>query len=141
MEHIKKKNIFIRTWDGIWSLFLQGLFTLLPIALTFSLFNITIKILRRWLEPIQKWVPGYFEGVPYAEFFLVLIAIFLIGLILRFFVMHPLVHFLENAIVARIPIVRPIYFGLKQLIGAFTVQDQMTFKHVALVEFPNQGVY
>jgi uncharacterized membrane protein len=140
MEY-KKKNILIKIWDGIWALFLQGLFTLLPIAVTIALFSVSIRILRRWLEPIQKWVPGYFEDIPYAEFILAIITIFLIGAILRFFVMAPLVQFLENAIVARIPIVRPIYFGLKQLIGAFTVQDQITFKHVVLVEFPHKGIY
>ncbi len=141
MERPKKKNIIIRFWDGIWALFLQGLFTLLPIALTISLFSVSIKILRRWLEPVQKWVPEYFQDLPYAEFLLAVIAIFLIGFILRFFVMAPLIHFLENAIVARIPMVRPIYFGLKQLITAFTIQDQITFKHVVLVEFPHKGIY
>ena len=141
MEQPKKKNIFVRFWDGIWALFLQGLFTLLPIAITIALFNLSAKILRRWLEPVQKWVPEYFQDLPYAEFILAILAIFLIGVILRFFVMQPLIHFLENAIVARIPMVRPIYFGLKQLISAFTVQDQITFKHVVLVEFPHKGIY
>ena len=141
MEQPKKKNILVRLWDGIWALFLQGLFTLLPIAITIALFNLSAKILRRWLEPVQKWVPGYFEDIPYAEFLLAIIAIFLIGVFIRFFVMGPLVHFIENAIVARIPMVRPVYFGLKQLIGAFTVQDQITFKHVVLVEFPHKGIY
>lgn len=141
MNKPKKKNIILRLWDGIWALFLQGLFTLLPIAVTISLFNLSAKILRRWLEPVQKWVPEYFQDLPYAEFLLAIIAIFLIGVILRFFVMAPLVHFIEDAIVARIPMVRPIYFGLKQLIGAFTMHDQITFKHVVLVEFPHEGIY
>ncbi len=141
IDNRKKRNIIVRLWDGIWSLFLQGLFTLLPIALTISLFNLTVKILRRWLHPMQELVPEYFKDIPYSELILSILAVFAIGLILRFFVMQPLVNFIENALVARIPLVRPIYFGLKQLIGAFTMQDELTFKHVVLVEFPNKGVY
>ncbi len=137
----KKKNIITRIWDQLWSFFLHGLFTLLPIALTVSLFTLFFKILRRWVEPAQKWVPEVLQDIPYSEFLLVILAIFVIGAILRFFLLHPFIRFLENTIVARIPIVRPIYFGLKQLIGAFTIQDQMTFKRVVLVEFPRKGIY
>ena len=44
-------------------------------------------------------------------------------------------------ILFKVPLVRPIYSGIKQLIHAFSIQDKITFKKVVLVEFPRTGIY
>ena len=36
---------------------------------------------------------------------------------------------------------RPIYGGIKQLVQAFNPHDNVSFKHVVLVEFPRKGIY
>lgn len=35
----------------------------------------------------------------------------------------------------------PIYSGIKQLVQAFTVPEQLTFKKVVLIEFPRKDLY
>lgn len=131
-------NSGIRFASGI---FLSGLFTLLPIILTLSLFSTSFKLLKSWLEPIQYAMTGTFlDTIPHAEFIIAIATILLIGTILRIFLFRSIVHGFERAL-ARIPLIRPIYTGLKQLVNAFSLQDQASFKQVVIVEFPRKGIY
>ena len=81
-----------------------------------------------------------FQNLPYSEVLLVLLFIFAIGAILKYLLLHPIIHFLES-ILYKIPLVKPVYFGIKQLVHAFSSQDEGTFKQVVLVEFPRKGIY
>lgn len=122
------------------SIFLNGLFTLLPLALTVALFVFSFKLISGWIHPLQKLVPLSFRAYPHSEFILVLLFIFCVGAVLKYLLLHPLIHFFES-ILSKIPLVKTIYFGLKQLIHAFSAQDETTFKQVVLVEYPRAGVY
>jgi uncharacterized membrane protein len=125
----------------IWSLFLGGLITLLPLTLTVAVFHTSFKILAGWLAPIRAYVPEQIANlVPYAEIIGVILVIFLFGIILRVFVLHTVVHAIEDIII-KIPLIRPIYSGIRQLIQAFSIQDKITFKQVVLVEFPHPGIH
>ena len=126
--------------DGAWSLFLKGLLTLLPIALTLAIFNVSFKILKRWLAPLSHIQPPFITGLPFSEVIVALVVIFLVGIILDVFLLHWLVHAFEK-LISRIPLVRPIYAGIKQLVHAFNPQDKISFKQVVLVEFPRKGIY
>lgn len=136
----KKHTPFIRMLEGIWGLFLNGLFTILPITLTIGIFTFSWRIIKNWLEPIKRFKPAFLETFPHAELIIIILFIFLIGLFMRLFILHPLVHWVERFI-AKIPLVRPVYGGVKQLIGAFSSQDKLSFKKVVIVEFPRNGVY
>jgi uncharacterized membrane protein len=122
------------------SVFLNGLFTMLPLVLTVALFSFSFKLLKHWLEPITALTPDWLNVVPHGEIIVVVVAVFALGAILRSIILRQIVRTLE-AIVARIPLVRPVYFGLKQLVQAFSLQDTFTFKQVVLIEFPRQGVF
>ncbi len=124
----------------IWSIFLNGLLTLLPFTLTIALFTFSYRLLKGWLEPIKQLEPAYLQTIPNAEFILVIAIIFLTGLIIKLFLLEPLIHFIES-IFFKIPLMRPIYGGIKQLVQAFTVQDKVTFKKVVFVQFPRHGIY
>jgi uncharacterized membrane protein len=125
----------------IGSLFISGLFTILPLTITLIVLNGVVRFIARWLEPLNRFIEPTFLGqIPYAEVFLIFIAIIGIGLIYRIFIVRSLIHALD-ALFASIPIVSPIYSGVRQLIRAFNAQDGFTFKQVVLVEFPRKGVY
>lgn len=127
--------------DTLWLLFLQGLLTILPITLTIVLFHITFRLFATWVAPVRGLVPTTFlSTVPHAEIFIIIIAIFVLGIFLRLFVLHPIIHALE-ALIVQIPLVRPVYAGIKQLVQAFSLQDKITFKRVVLIEFPRKGIY
>ncbi len=140
MHAPKTLNILGKIFKSIWSLFLSGLITLLPITITFVIFNLTFTILRGWLEPIQQLRPAFFKAIPFSEFIIVIAAIFLVGILLKSFVFKPILHSIEG-LISRIPLVRPVYVGVKQLVHAFSPQDKQSFKKVVLVEFPRTGVY
>lgn len=129
-----------RVIDFIWTLFLQGLLTILPITLTLALFNLSFRFLKSWLEPIRQVCPPNLVCIPHAEIFLTIIIIVLIGTILKVFMLRSLVHAFE-AILLKVPIIRTVYRGIQQLVKAFNPQDQITFKEVVLLEFPKENVY
>lgn len=135
----------IMTWinkciDYIWSLFLSGLLTILPILLTLAIFNVSFKLLKSWLEPIAQFCPAYLICIPHVEIFVAIVIIFLIGTIIKLFMLRSLVHTLE-ALVLKLPIIRTVYRGVQQLVKAFNPQDQIIFKQVVFLEFPREGVY
>lgn len=124
----------------MWSLFLQGLLTILPIILTLALFNLSFRFLKSWLEPIHKLCPPYLTCIPHAEIFISIVIIFLIGTVIKVFMLRSLVHAIEG-IVLRVPIIRTVYSGIRQLVMAFNPQDKITFKEIVLIEFPKDNVF
>lgn len=128
---------------GTWTIFLNGLFTLLPLTLTIALFRFTFKLLKSWLQPVERLIERTFLiDIPHSEILIVLLFIFLVGLILHFFFLKQLIHAVEE-LIFRIPLVRPVYSGIKQLVAAFNLKedDKLTIKRVVLVEFPRTGIY
>lgn len=122
------------------TIFLTGLMAVLPIVITVFLFVFTFRLVQSWLAPIACYKPECLGNVPYVEFLLVIGTIFLIGTILRIFLVRSIVHAIEQMIV-KIPLVRPVYSGIKQLSKALTAQDKHSLQQVVLVEFPRQGLY
>lgn len=129
-----------RFFSFIRSLFISGLLTLLPLTLTVALFNVSFKLLKSWLAPIHALEPEILTRIPHSEIILVVVAILLVGLVLKLFLAQPIIHALEGAF-KRIPLVRQVYFGIKQMVHAFTSKEQDSFQSVAWVEFPRKGVY
>lgn len=136
--HIGYKKVL----HGIWSIFLNGLFTLLPLTLTIALFRFSFKLLKGWLQPVERLIERTFLiDIPHSEILIVILFIFLVGLILHFFFLKQLIHGAEE-LIFRIPLVRPVYSGIKQLVSAFNVKEEtLTIKRVVLIEFPRNGIY
>lgn len=134
------KRMFSTIFDYATSIFLNGLFTLLPITLTVSVLNISFKLLKSWLIPIHDLQPEIFQRLPHSEILLALVIIFLIGTILKVMIVRSVINGFEWLLI-KIPLVRPLYTGVKQLVSAFSSQDKSSFQQVILVEFPRKGVY
>jgi len=133
----------LKVWaQNIWSLFIRGLFALLPLTLTVAIFKTSFNLLHGWLSPLRKLMPGFFSVLPRgAEFLAVVLFIVGVGLILKLFFIRPLIHWFES-LLFKIPLVRPVYSGTKQLVKAFSPGDgQGTFKYVVTIEYPRQGIY
>lgn len=127
--------------NEIKSIFLSGLFTILPLTLTLILFKASFNIIRGWIQPISKIEPKFLHNVAYSEFILVILFIFILGIILKFFVLKKIIHWIEEKIFFKVPLLRSVYSGIKQLVHALTQQDQLSFNKVVLVEFPTPGTY
>lgn len=136
----QKKYFFTKLFDYFKNSFLQGLLTVLPITLTLALFAFFFRLLKGWLAPIYFLEPEYLQQIPHSEIFLVILFILVIGAIFKTFFIRSFLHFVET-IFFRIPLMNPVYSGIKQLVQAFTVPEKLTFKQVVLVEFPRQGIF
>jgi uncharacterized membrane protein len=138
MSH--KKNIFLSLIDSISSLFLTGLFSLLPITLTVAVFTLTLRVLQSWLEPLKQFGLPFLGTVPYSEVILAIAIIFIAGTLYNMFILRPIIHGIEK-LFFRIPLIRPVYSGIKKLVEAFSFQDKVSFTKVVRVEFPRPGIY
>jgi uncharacterized membrane protein len=118
--------------------FFTGLLVILPIFITVYV----IWFLIRGIDVVLKYVPSHYLPfqVPGLGLILVVLLIFVVGVLARNFVGRKVVQFWEN-MVDRIPLVRIIYAGVKQLLEAFFVQKSDAFKRVALLEYPRKGIY
>ncbi|MGC2310987.1 MAG: DUF502 domain-containing protein [Candidatus Babeliaceae bacterium] len=136
-----KKNSLLHTFlNQLKIYFLSGLFTLLPLIVTIALFNFSFKVIKSWLTPITRYEPEYLKIIPHVEIILVILFILIFGFILKTFLLHSLIHLIES-LFGRIPLVRQVYFGIKQLVHALSSQDKSSFQRVVLVEFPRENVY
>lgn len=134
------RSFFHTLFHLIWSVFISGLLTILPLTLTIALFNVSFKLLKGWLEPVARLKPHFLDWIPHAEILIVLAFVLLIGTLLNLFLARSILHAFEE-LVARTPLVRPLYSGIKQLINAFSMQDKDSFKSVVIVEYPRKGIY
>ncbi len=123
--------------------FLTGLLVILPVFVTVYV----IWLLIRAMDVVLKFIPAKYLPETYLPFhipglglILVIIIIFAVGLLFRNLAGRRVVHFWEN-IVDRIPLVRIIYTGVKQLLESFFIQKNQAFKRVALLEYPRRGTY
>jgi uncharacterized membrane protein len=130
------KNIFYI----IVTYFIKGLLTLLPIALTIAILNFSFRTLKGWLRPVYELEPDFLKAIPFSEFLLTFFVILFIGIILNFFILNSFWIMIEKFI-GKIPLVRPIYAAIKQLVQAFNPHDKESIKHVVLIEFPRKGMY
>jgi uncharacterized membrane protein len=103
--------------------------------------------LIRVMDVVLKYVPAKYLPDTYLPFhmpgvglILVIIIILAVGVLFRNLAGRKVVHFWEN-MVHRIPLVRILYSGVKQLLESFFLQKNDAFKRVALLEYPRRGAY
>ncbi|HJZ23349.1 MAG TPA: DUF502 domain-containing protein [Candidatus Babeliales bacterium] len=132
----QKKNIFLSFIDSISSLFLTGLLLILPVTLTIAVFTISLRVLLNWLEPLKRF--GF--TFPYSEVILAIAIILVAGTLYNMFILRPIIHGIEK-LFSKIPLIRPVYSGIKKLVHAFSFQDKASFTKVVRIEFPKTGIY
>lgn len=134
------KRIYKSPITYLQHVFLTGLIFLLPITITLSLMSFFFNLIKSWLIPIKNLQIPLIETIPHHEILILIGFIFCIGLIIKAFIFNPLIVILEK-ILAKIPLIKTIYNGTKQLIHAFTAHDEASFKRVVIIEFPRAGIY
>jgi uncharacterized membrane protein len=77
--------------------------------------------------------------IPGIGFGVMIVLIYLVGVIVSNVGGRGLIRYGES-LLGRIPVVRPIYTGIKQILDNFSTPGKAGFKHVALVEFPRKGM-
>lgn len=132
--------------------FLTGLVVVLPVGLTIYVVWGVIGWIDGWILPL---IPAAYqpEALMHRFFgaeanfpvrgvgvlvFLVVTA--LIGWLARGLIGRSLVRRAEN-IVDRVPLVRSVYSGVKQITETFFAKSEKNFERTCLIEFPRQGYW
>ncbi|HTM06331.1 MAG TPA: DUF502 domain-containing protein [Patescibacteria group bacterium] len=138
---MKSNTLLTRLNTLLWNIFFGGLMAILPITLTVAIFNTSIKMIVSWLEPFRRVIPATFlQKVPYAEVVCAIAFVLIIGSLYNYFILDRVIHSIER-LVKQIPLVRPVYSGIKQLVKVFGSQEKLSFQRVVLVHFPRHGIY
>ncbi len=129
--------------DKIRNYFIAGLLTVVPLSIT----TYVIAALLQRADRVFNFIPQRYHPNEYLPFpmpglgaILVLVLIFLIGLLVKNYIGGRIVEFGEK-IVYQIPLVRPLYMAVKQLLVAVFSQSYTGFKRVVLIQYPRKGIY
>src|SRR5947207_751566 len=124
--------------------FLTGLIVAGPLAITIYLiwsFVTWVDDLVRPFIPVAYRPETYLPiKVPGLGLIIAFLAMTLLGFLTANLVGRKLVEYGEH-ILGRMPIVRPLYRGLKQVFETLFSKSGSTFRTVALVEFPAPGMW
>lgn len=137
---MKKINHYLK------STFLAGIFTALPIIITYFFLSFILKRISGFLIPYLEFLSGKFNfPLSETEKFLLslsflIIIIFLIGVFAKIYIGRKTIGFFEK-LLSKIPVIRSIYSAIRQIIDAFQLSSGNSFKKVVLVEYPKSGVY
>ncbi|CUH53767.1 DUF502 domain-containing protein [Shimia sp. R11_0] len=126
------------------SSFLTGIVVILPIALTIWL----IWTLMGWVDgfvlPLvpQTIQPEEYIGINLRGVGLIIFLIFtvIVGWIAKGILGRSLIRFAES-LVDRMPVVRSIYSGVKQIAETVFAQSERTFEKACLIEYPRRGIW
>jgi uncharacterized membrane protein len=143
---------------GIRRSFWRGLATLLPALLTFVVLSLGLDLLNQYAGRHVNWLiihaVHWTSGVPleeveawYAAYWLywlgivgAVILLCLVAYIVGTFLGGSLVRLMESYAV-RLPILRKIYPGAKQVSEFFFSEGKVEFRRVVAVEFPRKGLW
>ena len=137
MEHIKN-SFFIKIRNTIQHRLIAGLLIVTPLWLTYIALKFFFFLLDGLFAPIVRRIFGF--SIPGLGFLLLIAFIYLIGMVTTNIIGKSLVH-LGEAVLNRIPLVKNIYQGAKQLIHTISLSKTMGFKRVVLIEYPRNGLF
>ncbi len=124
--------------------FLTGLVVVAPVALTMYLIWTVIGWIDSWVLPFvpHKYRPDQYIGINLRGLGVILFLVFTIfvGWVAKGFIGRSLIHWGEN-LVARMPVVRSIYNGLKQIAETVFAQTETSFDTACLIEYPRKGIW
>jgi len=123
--------------------FISGLLVWLPIWVTLLVIKFLVDILSNSLLLLpHKYQPDVLLGfhVPGIGVIITLVVILLTGLFAANFIGSSLLA-MGDALMGRIPLVRSVYTGVKQVTNTLFKPGGQSFRKVLLVEFPSPGVW
>ncbi len=123
--------------------FISGLLVWVPIWVTILAIKFLVDILSYTLLLLPKqYQPDALIGfhIPGIGVVITLLIIFLTGLFAANFLGRRLVE-LGDSLIARIPIVRTIYMGVKQIVQTLFTPNGQSFRKVFLIEYPRAGAW
>ncbi len=135
-------NFLERSYSFIKTIFLSGLFTIIPIAFTLFFINFAYGFVYKILTPLRQLESVFLQNIPGFEFIIATALILTLGIILKFFLVHWFMHYIDQ-IIEKIPLVRIVYSSAKILVNFFQINKKITpmAKKVVLIQYPREKNY
>jgi len=116
--------------------FFLGILVVMPIAITIMILAWVVTSIDNILQPVITSIMG--NSIPGLGFIIMIIVIFIAGAMASNIGGRRLINF-GGTLLGRIPVVRPIYTTIKQILDIFSPHGKAGFRQVVLVEFPMKG--
>jgi uncharacterized membrane protein len=117
--------------------FFTGILFTVPIGITVLILIWLFDSIDNILQPVIIFFFDHpIRGVGFG---VLLLLIYIIGLIASNFIGKRLYSWTEAYFFNKIPVVKQLYQGIKQIMEAFSKPDQREFLRVVMVEFPRKG--
>ena len=124
--------------------FLTGLVVAGPLTITIYITWWFITLVAGWVKPLvpQRYLPETYLPFPIPGFGLVIAftGLTLLGFLAANLVGRSLIE-VGEVLLARMPVVRSIYKGVKQIFETVFKQDGQSFRQVGLIEWPGAGLW
>lgn len=124
--------------------FLTGIVVIAPIAVTIWLFWAVIGWIDGWVLPLvpDRWQPEEYIGINLRGLGVIIFFVFtvLVGMLAKGLIGRSLLHAGER-LVERMPIVRSVYSGIKQIAETVFADRDTNFDKACLVEYPRKGLW
>ena len=142
---MKLRSFFTALRHAVWRYFTAGILFFAPIGITIWAIGSIIIWLDNLLLPrvLKLIIPGLDEPprLPLVGMLFTFFVIILLGIIARHLFGGEVIRFSER-LLARVPVARNIYGGVKQLFEAiFAANQRSRFSRVVLIEYPRKGIY
>ncbi len=136
MEEPKKKPSR-RLRRRVSAQFLEGLFIVVPIGIAFWILFWILAAIDGTLQPLIRAIFG--RTIPGVGFVTTIILIYVAGVAAENIIGRRLIRYGED-LLARVPVFRYFYTGIKQFLISFSAPGKGGFSQVVLVEFPRKGM-
>lgn len=136
MEHIKRTS---RKQIGkkLRMQFVTGILVVVPIGAAILILVWLFVTIDNILQPVAKSLLGY--TIPGLGLGITVVLIYLAGVVATNVIGKRLISYGES-LLARVPLFRYLYTGIKQILQSFATPREGGFLQVVLVEFPKKGM-
>jgi len=133
-----------KRFGGLRASFLTGLVVIAPVGLTIWLMWTLIGWVDGFVLPLipAQYQPEQYIGINLRGVGVIIFLIFtvLVGWVAKGLIGRSLILFAES-LVNRMPVVRSIYSGVKQIAETVFAQSERSFEKACLVEYPRKGIW
>ncbi len=117
---------------------ITGLLVAFPLVVTLFFGRFLFDLVDRWADPISTYL--FKRRIPGVGLALFVLVVFVLGVLAHNMIGRRLLR-IGDRLFARIPILRSIYLGTREVTRAFAGDRSKSFRRVVLVPFPYEGVW
>jgi uncharacterized membrane protein len=120
-------------FEKLQHIFLRGLFTFLPIAITIYIVYVVVSLIDHLFGNIVRQILPAESHIPGLGFLITIFIIFVFGLMLNNFLAQSLLSNLEKRLL-KVPFIKAIYSPLRDLMNLFSKKNDPLMKSVVLFQ-------